>query len=237
MDAGPERATAALQRSFPTLGGFEEVPRVVSDLAFRRLASSTSDASHLNFGGTPTGEVRRTTLLRGWANSDQRAIERAVRMAATVFPGASKGTKCPAPGKNRKSRLVKVCSIPSAQDGGLMGSSSPHRTTVGTCMGGLAGRLPPAGSLLRIGPGTSRSLPGSPRVERRSPRSPRTPSGARCPCCPPSGRRSAASTARPCPGCSRRARGTTPARGSGRTRPRVGRRAPGTSRRWPGGAG
>src|SRR3712207_8504041 len=56
-------------------------------------------------------------------------------MAATVSSGASKGTKCPAPGTNRKSRLGKVCSIPSAQDGGLIGSSSPHLTTVGISMG------------------------------------------------------------------------------------------------------
>src|SRR5215208_4542424 len=81
------------------------------------------------------GEVRRIHLPRTWVNRDQRAIERAVRMAATVSSGASKGTKCPAPGTNRKSRLGKVCSIPSAQDGGLIGSSSPHLTTVGMSMG------------------------------------------------------------------------------------------------------
>src|SRR5215218_2675866 len=75
------------------------------------------------------------TLPRNPVNRDQRAIERAVRMAATVSSGASKGTKCPALGTNRKSRLGKVCSIPSAQDGGLIGSSSPHLTTVGMSMG------------------------------------------------------------------------------------------------------
>jgi hypothetical protein len=79
--------------------------------------------------------LRRTTLPRTRVNRDQRAIERAVRTAATVSPDASKGTKCPALGTNRKSRLGKVCSIPSAQDGGLMGSSSPHLTTVGKSMG------------------------------------------------------------------------------------------------------
>src|SRR5215204_7153590 len=83
------------------------------------------------------GEVRRIHLPRTWVNRDQRAIERAVRMAATVSSGASKGTKCPAPGTNRKSRLGKVCSIPSAQDGGLIGSSSPHLTTVGRSIGSL----------------------------------------------------------------------------------------------------
>src|SRR5215213_8144375 len=56
---------------------------------------------------------------------DQRATERAARMAATVSYGASKGTKSPAPGTYRKSKLGKVCSIPSAQDVGFTGSSSP----------------------------------------------------------------------------------------------------------------
>ena len=56
-------------------------------------------------------------------------------MAATVSYGASKGTKCPVPGTYRKSKLGKVCSIPSAQDVGFTGSSSPHLTTVGIGIG------------------------------------------------------------------------------------------------------
>jgi hypothetical protein len=65
-----------------------------------------------------------------------RAIETAVRMADTVSSGASNGTKCPAPGTNRKSRLGNVSSIPSAQDAGFTGSSSPHLlTTVGMLIG------------------------------------------------------------------------------------------------------
>src|SRR5215203_6562257 len=82
------------------------------------------------------GEVRRIPLPRTWVNRDQRAIERAVRMADTVSSGASNGTKCPAPGTNRKSRLGNVSSIPSAQDAGFTGSSSPHLlTTVGMLIG------------------------------------------------------------------------------------------------------
>jgi hypothetical protein len=64
-----------------------------------------------------------------------RAIETAVRMADTVSSGASNGTKCPAPGTNRKCTLGNVSSIPSVQDAGFTGSSSPHLTTVGMLIG------------------------------------------------------------------------------------------------------
>lgn len=82
-------------------------------------------------------DLGQLTCPRTRVNGDQRTSERAVRIAVTVSSGASKGTKCPAPGTNRKSRSRKVCSIPSAQAAGLTGSSSPHLTTVGRGIGSL----------------------------------------------------------------------------------------------------
>src|SRR5919112_3628623 len=96
------------------------------------------------FSPTSTGLYRmldtdlgQLTCPRTRVNGDQRASERAMRMAVTVSSGASKGTKCPTPGTNRKSRSGKVCSIPSAQAAGLTGSRSPHLTTVGRGIGSL----------------------------------------------------------------------------------------------------
>ena len=78
---------------------------------------------------------RRLARELKWIENAHRAIETAVRMADTVSFGASNGTNCPVPGTNRKSRLGNVSSIPSAQDAGFTGSSSPHLTTVEMLIG------------------------------------------------------------------------------------------------------
>jgi hypothetical protein len=106
-------------------------------VARRPLSGSFRTISTLS--APPEGFARRRRFARELRTIENahRAIERAARIAAVVSSGASNGTRCPTPGTSWKSRFGKVCSIPSAQDGGLIGSSYPHLTTVGISIASL----------------------------------------------------------------------------------------------------
>ena len=79
-----------------------------------------------------------------------------------------------------------------ASRGPVLPTSSPRWG----CLLGLRVHGPTGPTLLRTWPGINRSWPLWRRAGRRCRRSPRTPSGERCPCCPPNGHRSGACTTR-----------------------------------------
>src|SRR5215207_4425023 len=95
---------------------------------FRAISSPRRAAGRLR-SKSPACEGAEEDRERSPCHRDDRADGR------YGLHWASNGMKRPALGTNRKSRLENISSIPSAQDAGFTGFSSPHLTTVGMLIG------------------------------------------------------------------------------------------------------